>query len=140
MILVSTTFLLRLGVNLLLAYGVAAVTLLLATVAREVVERPSFGPGVAGEWAVGMGTLLFGGPVVLMVLVVIDLALKGRPRMRRAAIVVSLIPSALSAVLIPIYPEVIAVTVWLLVTGLLFGAVMRLPPPRHQTRSFSALD
>ena len=125
---VSTTFLpLRLGVNLLLAYGVSGMTLLMATAAREIVDRPVSGPGIAGEWAVGMGTLLFGAPAVLMVLVIVDFALKGRRHMRRAAIVASVVPSALAAFLIPFYPEIVPVTLWLLATGLAFGAVMRLP-------------
>ena len=135
-ILVSTTFLpVRLAVNLVLAYLVAGLTLLFATVLRDVVHEPMFGPGIAGEWAVGMGTLLFGAPAVLMILVVIDYALKGRRRMRRAAVVASVTPSAITAVLIPFYPEIVAVTLWLLVTGLVFGAVALLPARPDRTTS-----
>jgi len=138
---VSTTFLpVRLGVNLALAYGMAGLTLLVPTVVREIVDPPVVGPGIAGEWAVGMGTLLFGAPAVLMVLVVIDYALRRRGRMRRYAIAASLVPSALTALLIPIYPEILALTVWLFATGLIFGAVMRLPPRGDQTDVVAALD
>jgi lysylphosphatidylglycerol synthetase-like protein (DUF2156 family) len=121
--------------NLILAYVVAGLTLLLATVVHESVDRPTFGPGIAGEWAVGMGTLLFGAPAVLMVLVVIDYVLKGRRHMRRPAVVASIVPSALTAVLMPFYPEIVAVTLWLLATGLLFGAVVLLPARPDRTTS-----
>ena len=137
----SITFLaVRLGANLILAYAVAGLTLLSATVLRGIVDGPTFGPGIAGEWAVGMGTLLFGAPAVLMVLVVIDSVLKGRRRMRRAAVVASVVPSAVSAILIPLYPDLLAVTLWLLVTGIGFGAVMRLPPPGDRAKVAAALD
>lgn len=124
----------RVGMNLLLAYGAAGLTMLLAVVLHEVIDRPVFGPGIAGEWAVGMGTLLFGAPVVLMVLVAVDYFLKGTRRMRRAAFLAAIVPAALSALLMPVYPEIVAVTVWLLVTGLMFGAVMRLPIRRALRR------
>jgi len=124
----------RLGVNLLLACGVAGITLLVGTLAREIVERPTFGPGIAGEWAVGMGTLLFGAPFVLIALGIVDFVLGTTHSGRRGAIVASLIPAALAALLIPVYPEIMWIAAWLLATGLLFGAVMRLPPSDKRVR------
>ena len=118
----------RLLANLALSYRVAGFVTLIFVAAAHLISPSRYGPGVIGTWIFEMGVLAFGAPLVLLVLVFLDIALRGSTDQRRLGVAVSLLPAAAMALVTLAYPEALYVAAWLLIVGLVYGLAMRVPP------------
>jgi hypothetical protein len=118
----------RILTNLVLAYVCAAAVTGIGIAAGQALSPAKVGPGVLSSWIFEVSLLVVGSPIVLLVLAVLDVALRRRSDQRRAALIFAISPSVLLALLMPIYPMLLGIVVWLLATGLTFGVTTRLPP------------
>ena len=126
----------RVLANVALSYVAAGIVTFVFLVILELLTPSSIGNMLTG-WVYEMCLLAWGSPAVLVVLAIVDLALTAVGDRRRSGFVFSLLPGALTALLIVPYPAIAPLVVWLLAVGLLFGRVMRLPkraPATEPTR------
>jgi hypothetical protein len=131
-------------VNGALWYVLAAAATFLFYFAAEIRSPseyyPYFGQAIAAAWWV-TAMLLFGAPVLLIALVVVDELARPVVHPRRYVMALGLLPGvfaavvALAAVVASGYADAWPAVLWLLLVGGGFGRLMRLPPPTSRSRA-----
>ena len=120
--------------NELLAYLVAALGTLVVVATAHWIGPPMPGPGVMGYLLSWMGLLSLGAPVMFVVLLVLDVALRDVSRARGVFLAATVAPAVVVAVLAVASSNVSKVAAgyvtWLLLVGLAFGLTARLPQNR----------
>jgi hypothetical protein len=123
--------LLRIASNTALAYAWAGAVLFGVLVVSERVDPQSLGDlTVSGSWLYVMSWLVVGVLFVVVAMAALDLLFAVSPWPRRTAIAAALVPGALLAAASAAEPSAAPVALFLVLTGLGFGATARLPGAR----------